>query len=105
MPYIHKKCKGEIVWHPPWPIPPRCKKCGHRWSPLVLYGLPPKDMVFLPPDKKEEKYASWAQKVPFVTYVAMRLPHWPKWARILSFCIIVVLIGFVVYWFLIRGGL
>jgi len=90
MPYYHRGCNGLIKWYPPLPIPPRCARCGKRWSPFVLYGLPPKDMVFehaIKPKLKLKKgktaYAKWADQVPMVSFVASRLPNWPRWARIL----------------------
>ena len=105
MGYTHKNCRGEIRWFPPLPIPPRCKKCGKTWSPLVVYGLPPKDMVYIKPKpsiKRHEDYAKWGNKIPFVGEVAGMLPRWARWKRILSFVLTVGVLSFLAYWLLGR---
>lgn len=108
MPYFHKGCNGEIGWKPPWPIPPRCKKCGKRWSPLVIYKpIPPKDMTFVvtPSPKKlvkeiqrqQTSYAKWGDKIPFVPSIAGRLPNWPRWARLITGLTFIGGMSFVAY--------
>ena len=107
MGYIHKGCKGDIRWFPPLPIPPRCKKCGKTWSPLVVYSpVPPKDMVFIRPRPKAiliEGQTSYNKKLailPGVDFIASHLPAWPRWARILSFVLFTGVLSFIAYWFL-----
>jgi len=46
------------------------------------------------PEKGPTQYARWADKVPGVSFVAGRLPNWPRWMRILTG---VVLLGIVVW--------
>ena len=102
MPYYHVRCGGEIRWYPPFPIPPKCKRCGRVWSPLVMYGPPRKDMNFLVslPELKKGKttYAKWADKFPGAGTMASRLPNWPRWARMLTALVLVLAVGFLIYW-------
>lgn len=106
MPYYHNKCGGEIRWFSFLPIPPKCKKCGKRWNPLIIYGPPRKDMTFAVPilaiKKGTTSYAGWADKLPGVSLLASRLPNWPRWARILSLLVLVTILSFVFY--LLFGG-
>jgi len=62
---------------------------------------PPRDMQFVvaPPKvltKGTTKYASWADRVPGAGLVASRLPKWPRWARVLTVCLIIVGVVFLV---------
>lgn len=108
MPYYHSHCGGEIKWYPLLPIPPRCTKCRKKWSPLVLYGLPPRDMVYLVPESKiriakgKTSYAKWGDRIPFVDLLASRLPNWPRKFRILTLVGFVILLTFLFYWVLGR---
>lgn len=111
MSVYHKHCGGEIGWKPPWPFPPRCKKCGKRWSPFVIYNpMPPGDMRFVAEPKpvrvRSTSYARWGDKLPFVPNIAGRLPNWPKWARILTGGIFIGGMLFLMYWvFTTIGGM
>jgi len=104
MPYIHKGCGGIV----PFNIftiftfrHPKCKKCGLTWPYSVIWTYPPpKNMqfVFTPPviSKGTTKYAGWADRVPGAGLVASRLPKWPRWARVLTVCLIIVGVVFLV---------
>ncbi len=99
MPYFHTKDNGDILF---WQR--RCKVCGKKWPFMSIFAMsPPKDMRFyvknveLPQVKKgQTNYAKWADKkwvgkvAPGATTFASRLPHWPRWARIM------VTVGFVI---------
>ena len=110
MPYYHKKCGGEVAF---WAL--KCKKCNHKWPWTTFFSIQPlldkkagpaKDMtpfmVSLPKNKLLEKgktsYASWADNVPGVGFVASRLPNWPKWARITVGVCIVFIIAVLIIW-------
>ena len=102
MPYIHKGCGGVIPLRPPI----KCRKCGTRWNWRVLFApTPPKNMVFavIKPRigrKGETQYARWADKILGAGVVASRLPNWPRWARILAVCCMIVGTVFLVRYFL-----
>lgn len=105
MPYIHKSCGGQIRWFPPFPIPPKCKKCGKTWNPIIIYGFKPKDMLYVLPKiqiKRHEDYAKWADRIPYVSTVAGVLPRWPRWARMLSFIVFLGVTGFI-FWIIFGG--
>ncbi len=75
MPYLHKgSCGGEIKWRPPFPIPPKCLKCGKTWPVSVIYGLPPDDMKFVLPTPRIGGMTK--------EDVVKKLPKWPRWVRI-----------------------
>lgn len=101
MGYIHKGCGGEIRWWGIFPVPPKCKKCGKTWNPLVIYGPPRGDMIYDIQPKTPATYANWADKFPFTGLIASLLPNWPRWARILS---VVVVIGIVIVIVYFIGG-
>jgi hypothetical protein len=104
MPYIHKKCGGEINWIPFLPLPPKCTNCGKRWNPLIQFGPPRKDMFFMPPEVKvpsgSTTYASWGDKIPGVPIIASRLPNWPRWARVLTFIILLMGVSYLIHGFI-----
>lgn len=101
MPYYHKKDGGKIsLWGR------RCEKCGERWSIMAWFQYPPpSDMTKFIVERKEKKptdYSKWANKLPGVGVVAGLLPNWPRWARITSVCIFVLVIV-CLFLFIIRG--
>ena len=99
MPYYHTKDNAKIhFWRR------KCSKCSRKWPVSALFSLTtPEGMVRAPAKEYKVKvkgpttYASWADRVPFVSVVASRLPNWPRWARLLSFCIVVSGLGVGVY--------
>lgn len=101
MPYYHLKCGGKIrLWSR------KCSKCGYKWplSALFIYP-PPRNMTKFIVERKERKpvtYAKWADRYPLVNVVARALPNWPRWARILSVCLFLLVIV-LLFIFITRG--
>jgi len=95
--WIHMECGGTIN------IKSRlCTKCGKTWSFWDFFM----DPVEIRPLKTTEEvpetsYAKWADRVPYVSYFAGRLPNWPRWARILSTLLIygILVFGLIIVFF------
>jgi len=95
MPYYHKKCNGKIsLWSR------KCSKCGKVWPISAWFKYPPpRDMtkfIVEAGKKKPQRYAGWADRLPFVNVVARILPNWPRWARILTFSIVLGMVAFLI---------
>lgn len=93
--YIHKKCGGDIAI-----FRRKCKKCGKKWNDAATLIVPPKDWILLKYDtpRKSTSYAKWGDKVPYVGWIAGKLPNWPKWARVTAFFIYILAIGAFIAW-------
>lgn len=98
MPYYHIKCNGKISI-----LRRKCNKCGKKWPFMALLRYPqPSDITkHAWGEKKPTTYAKWADKYPFVNVIARLLPNWPKWARILSTSIIILIVILVFIYFTI----
>ena len=91
MRYIHTKCGGEID------VKKRqCTRCKKVWNPISFrldpYGIRPmldrKGRVMpdrVKPKQQVKSYADWGEV--FVN----KLPHWPRWARILTTVVFVAI--------------
>ena len=90
MPYYHKKDSGKIGL-----LSRKCSKCGKRWPIMALFKYPPpKDMTrYIIEPKGPPTYAKWADRFPFVNVIASLLPNWPRWARILTVCLLLLVIA------------
>jgi hypothetical protein len=102
---IHTNCGGKVHIHFLLPICDRCKK---RWKPWGFILASDMHMVVEARSEKKahigesRKHAKWADSIPGANVVPSILPNWPRWARLLSTMIVISLIGFVIWWFLIR---
>ena len=89
-PWMHTKCGGEVD------VKKRiCLKCGHKWGPLEIWSDPVGlRQVRIPEPRKVGKrtYASWAEKVPYVSQVASVFPAWKRGYRLLLFFGVLILV-------------
>ena len=121
MEYTHRKCgrKVEVSIFRGG----ECKKCHKRFWPflcLMSLDLLPVESraekqdrktkevinaVVAKSQKKDNKnkartqYASWAEHVEPAKWTASKLPDWPRWARVLSGSLLIIILGALV-WFL-----
>jgi hypothetical protein len=92
MPLIHVDCGGVISF---WSR--RCETCGKVWPPKTLLSpIPPTDMYFIPslPGKEGvgDPRLPTTKDIPSLTKgLVSRLPKWPRWARILTVVILLVI--------------
>lgn len=101
MAYAHKHCGGYISMSKR-----RCTKCGKKWT-FFKFWLDPtlaKKHIQIVPETQEKfqeklanrhtkgSYSSWADRLPGVGTVASILPRWPKWARITTVVVILLII-------------
>lgn len=99
--YIHSpKCKGSID------IKKRkCLKCGRRWN-RISFLLDPNGIrpvrIISRKSSKPTTYSSWADKLPGPGLVAGALPNWPRWARLLTGFVLIMVLSLVI-WLVIRG--
>lgn len=89
MQYEHVHCGGTIDTKKR-----QCTKCKKKFGRIEFYT----NLTEIRPVKSsvEEKlqsklvrkevtsYAKWADRLPFVSQFASKLPSWPRWARIVS---------------------
>lgn len=101
MPYYHTKDNGKIGL-----LSRKCSKCGKRWPIMAWFKYPPpEDMTKFIIERREKvpaTYSKWADRYPFVNIIARSLPNWPRWARILSVCLLLLVIV-LLYLFITRG--
>lgn len=91
MPYYHLKDNGKIgMWSR------KCSKCGERWPIMAWFQYPPpSDMtryIIEGKEKRPVKYAKWADRIPGANVIAGLLPNWPRWARLLTVIVLVLVI-------------
>jgi len=104
MNYKHRVCNGRIDTKKR-----QCERCGKKWNIASWYTtteLMPitesrKERLAkraAKPQKAPTSYAAWADSVPFVGFVASKLPNWPIKYRIVSVALFYIgLIGLVVW--------
>ena len=95
--WIHTGCGGTID------VKKRtCTKCKKVWNFWNFFM----DPVGIRPLKRTEEvpetsYARWADRVPYVSLIASKLPNWPRWARIISTLLVygIVIFGILLVFF------
>ena len=91
--WVHTKCGGEVNV-----LRRTCTKCKKKWG-LIAFLIDPTGLRIGKEVIKESptSYSKWADKLPYVGLVAERLPDWPKWARILSLIVFLLLLTGIVF--------
>jgi hypothetical protein len=91
--YIHSHCGGRIsLWRM------RCQKCKKQYNPLSFMFTNKIRPVYTESSKAPTKGDKIiAKRIPVVESLVKFLPNWPRWARILT-AVVLVLIIIAIVW-------
>ncbi len=100
MEFTHNNCGGRIDTGKR-----TCLRCKRHWN-ILAFQFNTSITMIQPTRGERERIRKmkvsdtpkWADRLPGVGAVANFLPNWPRWARLLSTCLVIAGIVFLVLW-------